>query len=97
MKFPFVPSLVLLTAGGSTYLVEGADKYSLSSTKDKVEGIVPVVQVVGGVEVNPPQKYLFMVRGDGCGRLLVSHNMLLSAAHCEDVFFYWYGNWNRTS
>eukprot|EP00591_Stephanopyxis_turris_P010243 CAMPEP_0195517226 /NCGR_PEP_ID=MMETSP0794_2-20130614/10247_1 /TAXON_ID=515487 /ORGANISM="Stephanopyxis turris, Strain CCMP 815" /LENGTH=572 /DNA_ID=CAMNT_0040645999 /DNA_START=23 /DNA_END=1738 /DNA_ORIENTATION=- len=86
MNFPFLSSLVLLIAGSSTNLVEGADKYSLLSNKDKVEGIAPIVQVVGGVEVNPPQKYPFMVYGFGCGASLVSHNVLLSAAHCENAY-----------
>ena len=84
MKFPIVSSLVLLT---STNLVEGADRSSSSSSAKEKEGIVPVApKIVGGVEVNPPGKYPFMIRGGGCGASLVAPNVLLSAAHCASVF-----------
>jgi len=40
------------------------------------------IKIVGGVEVNPPGKYPYMVNAGGCGASLVAPNVILSAAHC---------------
>ena len=40
------------------------------------------IKIVGGVEVDPPGKYPYMVNAGGCGASLVAPNVILSAAHC---------------
>ena len=96
MKFPTVSSLILLlTAISSTDLIEGADRTLSSSSaevkadnKKKMPKIEKVeLKIVGGVEVNSPNKYPYITHNNACGASLVAPNVLLSAAHCAGFFY----------